>query len=95
MTKREIVKAIAAKTGLTQAQAKEAVQETLNAMIEQLSRAGRLELRNFGVFEVRKRRARTARNPRTGESVKVPARKVVVFKPGKLMEQNIRKKRRR
>ncbi len=95
MTKREIVKAIAAKTGLTQAQAKEAVQETLNAMIEQLSRAGRLELRNFGVFEVRKRRARTARNPRTGEPVKVPARKVVVFKPGKLMEQNIRKKRRR
>ena len=95
MTKREIVKAIAAKTGLTQAQAKEAVQETLNAMIEQLSRAGRLELRNFGVFEVRKRRARTARNPRSGEPVKVPARKVVVFKPGKLMEQNIRKKRRR
>jgi integration host factor subunit beta len=52
---------------------------------------GRLELRNFGVFEVKKRKPRKARNPRTGESVDIPAKLVVTFKPGREMEKRIGK----
>ena len=50
---------------------------------------GRIELRNFGVFEVKRRRARKARNPRTGENVSVPERSVVTFKPGREMEERV------
>jgi nucleoid DNA-binding protein len=50
---------------------------------------GRIELRNFGVFEVKRRRARKARNPRTGEKVNVPARMVVAFKPGREMQERV------
>jgi DNA-binding protein HU-beta/integration host factor subunit beta len=50
---------------------------------------GRIELRNFGVFEVKKGKPRQARNPRTGEKVKVPARLVVTFKPGREMEERV------
>src|SRR5208337_1760512 len=53
-------------------------------------RDGRIELRNFGVFEVKRRKARKARNPRTGERVDVPPKNVVTFKPGKEMEERIR-----
>jgi nucleoid DNA-binding protein len=52
-------------------------------------REGRIELRNFGVFEVRQRKPRKARNPRTGEQVKVPARRVVTFKPGRQMGERV------
>ena len=51
---------------------------------------GRIELRNFGVFEVKKRKARKARNPRTGDKVEVPPKCVVTFKPGKEMEERVR-----
>ena len=51
---------------------------------------GRIELRNFGVFEVKVRRPRKARNPRTGAKVSVPSKKVVTFKPGKEMEELVR-----
>jgi hypothetical protein len=54
---------------------------------------GRIELRNFGVFAVKKRKPRKARNPRTGRPVKVPARLVVTFKPGREMEERIRQSR--
>jgi nucleoid DNA-binding protein len=90
MTKKEIVKWVIDKTGISQSQAKETVQETLDAMIEQIVKHGRLELRNFGVFEVRERKQRMARNPRTGEKVMVPKRKVVIFKPGRIMEERVR-----
>ena len=50
----------------------------------------RIELRDFGVFEVKKRAARKARNPRTGEQVEVPRKHVVTFKPGKYMEAKVR-----
>ena len=52
-------------------------------------RGGRIELRNFGVFEVKQRKPRKARNPRTGEKVKVPAKLVVTFKPGREMEERV------
>ena len=87
MTKKEIVRIISEELQLTQLKAKEIVQKTFDAIIETLVEEGRIELRNFGVFEVKKRAARNARNPRTGEKVLVPEKFVVTFKPGKEMEK--------
>ncbi len=89
MTKKEIVKTISEEIGLTQLATKEIVQKTFDAIIEALATEGRIELRNFGVFEVKKRAARDARNPKTGERVHVPEKKVVTFKPGKQMEDRV------
>ena len=90
MTKKEIVKTISDEIGLTQLKTKEIVQKTFDAIVETLVEDGRIELRNFGVFEVKKRAARKARNPRTGHKVDVPEKFVVTFKPGKEMEERVR-----
>ena len=89
MTKNDIVLQIADEMELKQTDVKKVVQRTLDRIIEILAKEGRLELRNFGVFSVRKRKPRKARNPRTGSKVMVPERNVVVFKPGKIMEDRI------
>src|ERR1700730_8715954 len=81
VTKKEIVKSISEEIGLTQLKTKEIVQKTFDAIIETLVADHRIELRNFGVFEVKKRAARKARNPRTGERVDVAEKWVVTFKP--------------
>lgn len=91
MTKKEIVKQISERIGLTQLKTKDIVQQTFDAIVETLIEVGRIELRNFGVFEVKMRKARKARNPRTGERVDVEPKKVVTFKPGKEMEDRVRK----
>ena len=90
MTKKEIVKTISEEIGLTQLKTKEIVQKTFDAIVQTLVEDGRIELRNFGVFEVKKRAARKARNPRTGDRVDVPEKYVVTFKPGKEMEERVR-----
>ena len=90
MTKKEIVKAISDQIGMTQLKTKEIVQKTFDAIVETLIEEKRIELRNFGVFEVKKRAARKARNPRTGDKVFVPEKYVVTFKPGKEMEEKVR-----
>ena len=90
MTKKEIVKTISEEMGITQLKTKEIVQKTFDAIVDALVTEGRIELRNFGVFEVKKRAARKARNPRTGDKVHVPEKYVVTFKPGKEMEQRVR-----
>ncbi|MCH2180059.1 MAG: integration host factor subunit beta [Mariniblastus sp.] len=89
MTKKEIVKTISEEIGVTQLKTKEIVQKTFDAIIDTLVTDGRIELRNFGVFEVKKRAARNARNPRTGDKVLVPEKYVVTFKPGKEMEARV------
>ncbi len=89
MTKKEIVKTISDETGLNQQQIKAIVQKTFDAIVATLVEEGRIELRNFGVFQVRPRAARKARNPRTGRQVEVPEKFVVTFKPGKIMEQKV------
>ncbi len=91
MTKKEIVKKISEDLGLTQLKTKDIVQRTLDAIIETLVSQGRIELRNFGVFEVKSRKPRKARNPRTGDKVHVPSKRVVIFKPGKEMEELVYK----
>jgi integration host factor subunit beta len=90
VTKKEIVKAISDEIGLTQLKTKEIVQKTFDAIVKTLIEEKRIELRNFGVFEVKKRAARKARNPRTGEKVYVAEKYVVTFKPGKEMEEKVR-----
>jgi len=90
VTKKEIVRTISEEIGLTQLQTKDIVQKTLNAIVEALVKERRIELRNFGVFEVKQRAARKARNPRTGDKVFVPEKFVVTFKPGKEMEARVR-----
>src|SRR4051794_13665214 len=79
------------KGNLTQLATKEIVQWTFEAIIETLVKEGRIELRNFGVFEVKQRKPRKARNPRTGARVDVEAKNVVTFQPGKEMEERVRK----
>ena len=99
MTKKEIVRHICdeankkklLKGNLTQLATKEIVQWTFDAIIETLVTEGRIELRNFGVFEVKQRKPRKARNPRTGARVDVEAKNVVTFQPGKTMEERVRK----
>jgi nucleoid DNA-binding protein len=88
-TKREIVKSIAEKTALTQAQTAEVVQLTLDSIVAAVLDEGRVELRNFGVFEVKHRKPRKARHPVTGETMDVPARNVVVFRPSAWVEERV------
>ena len=90
MTKKDIVLKITDMTGIKQVDVKKVVQSTFDVIIESLIRSEKVELRNFGVFKIKERRARFGRNPRTGESVPVPPRKVVVFKPGLEMKQKIK-----
>jgi nucleoid DNA-binding protein len=92
VTKKEIVKQISDEMGETQLKVKDIVQKTFDAIIKTLVEDSehRIELRNFGVFEVKKRAARKARNPRTGDQVFVGSKFVVTFKPGKEMEEKVR-----
>ena len=89
MTKKDLANAIADEMGLTQIQVKEIIQRVFDGITETLLNEGRLELRNFGVFEVKQRRPRRARNPRTGETVQVPAKRVVSFKSGRVMAERV------
>ena len=91
MTKKEIVKAISQDVGLPKSKTREIVQKTFDAIIDALVNEGRIELRNFGIFEVKKRAARPGRNPRTGDEILVPERFVVNFKPGKVMEERVKR----
>ena len=90
MTKKEIVLKISDETDIKQIDVKLVVQKALDAIIESLSKGDAVELRNFGIFKVRSRKGRMGRNPRTGESVPVPEKKVVAFKPGLVMKARVK-----
>lgn len=87
LTKKDIAKKISSRYGIDQVVAKQAVQDVLDSIVDSLLRYGRMELRNFGVFEVKRRAPRVARNPRTNEQVTVPAKTVVIFQPGKRLAE--------
>ena len=89
MTKKDLVLKIVDQCGVRPSLAHEMVQLVFDEITATLVEEGRIELRNFGVFQVKKRKARRARNPRTGEKVMVPERLVVTFKPGREMEQRV------
>ena len=80
--KRSIANKIAKEVNLPAAVVQEVVQKTLDEIVAAIKQDGRIELRNFAVFTVVERKARKARNPKTGEVVFVPAKRVVKFKPG-------------
>jgi nucleoid DNA-binding protein len=90
MTKKDIVTKVSNDTNLTQIDVKKIVQRTLDAIVESLERGETVELRNFGVFKVKSRRGRVGRNPRTGQEVQVPEKKVVVFKPGLILKHQVK-----
>lgn len=90
MIKKDIVKILAEKHDVKPALVKKIVQGVLDMIMEALIKEGRIELRNFGVFSVKTRKERKARNPRTQEEVFVATRRVVTFKPGRLMKQKIK-----
>ena len=89
MTKNDIVREIAESLDVPQTLVKEIVQATLDSIIGTLSRDGRIELRNFGVFEAKYRKSRRARNPLTNRTVKTKAKFAVTFKPGKQMAKMV------
>jgi nucleoid DNA-binding protein len=89
VTRKEIVRSISEDLGLTQLKTKEIVERVFETILKTLLEEGRVELRNFGVFEVKRRGARKARNPRTGEKVFIPERSVVTFKPGQVMQERV------
>lgn len=90
MTKRDLVVRISQETGLIQEDVLTVIQKTLDYISEALARGENIELRNFGVFEVKLRKARIGRNPNDPErDVPIPPRAVVKFKPGKEMRETV------
>ena len=90
MTKKEIVIRIADQTDIKQIDTKKVVQLTLDTIVDSLSKGETVELRNFGIFKVKSRKARLGRNPKTGESVRIPEKKAVTFKAGLVMRERVR-----
>jgi len=90
MTKKDIALKIAEETGLKQVDVKRVVQGTLDHIIDALRAGQTIELRNFGVFKVKSRRPRIGRNPKTGDTVPIPERKVVSFKAGMVMKKKVK-----
>ena len=86
MIKLDIVNAVVSKAGVTRSKAEEAVETVFEAMKQALGRGERIELRRFGVFNVKPRKTGIGRNPRTGEEVSIPPGKAVRFKPGKELQ---------
>ena len=89
-TKKELVKRIAKLTDTKQYIVKDIIQRFLDEIISELAQGHRLEFREFGVFHTVRRKARKARNPRTGSSVEVPEKTVVHFKVGRMMKEQVK-----
>jgi DNA-binding protein HU-beta len=84
--KLDIVNEVVARTGVSKSKAELAVETVFEAMKQALERGERIELRGFGVFQIRPRKTGIGRNPRTGEEVSIPPGKAVRFKPGKELQ---------
>lgn len=89
VTKKDIIDRIAERTKEPRAVVKKAVQEFLEQVIAELRRGNRLEFRDFGVFELKRRAARVAQNPKTLKRVEVPPKVTVKFKVGRLMRESL------
>ncbi len=87
ITKQDLVYRISERIGQKKVVTKQIIQSFIDEIVHELERGNRLEFREFGVFELKERAARKARNPQTGDSVYVPAKKVVHFKPGRKMKE--------
>lgn len=90
MTKADLVAKVAEKAGISKADAERSLNAFLEAVESTLVSDGKLTLTGFGTFAVEERKARTGRNPRTGQEIKIPATKVVKFRPGKLLKDAVK-----
>lgn len=91
MTKKEIVLKIAEDTNIKQIDVKKVVQRTLDEIVSALTKGETIELRNFGIFKVKTRKARVGRNPKTGVTVPIPEKRIVTFKSGMVMKKKVMK----
>lgn len=91
MTKRDLVVKIANELGLTQNMVKSVVEKTLEGITDFLVSNNKVELRNFGILKVKLRKPRLGRNPRTGENVPIAGKKIVTFKPGRILKKRVEK----
>lgn len=90
MNKSDLIDAIAAKAELTKKDAKAALEATLEAISESLKAGNTVQLIGFGTFKVNTRKARTGRNPRTGEEIKIAESKVPAFVAGKALKDSVK-----
>ncbi len=89
MNKQELVAAIATNSGLTNKDSEKALNATMSAIKESLSKGESVQLIGFGTFSISDRAARTGRNPQTGKEIQIPAKKVAKFKAGKALDESI------
>ena len=89
MNKTELVAAVAEKTGLTKKDAERVVSATVDTIIENLVKGEKVQISGFGIFEVKEREARVGRNPRTKESIQIPATKLPAFKASKALKDSV------
>ena len=90
MTKAELIGVIAGGAGITKAAAAKALEAYVDTVAKELKKNGKLGLVGFGTFAVVKRKAREGRNPQTGKAIKIPAKKVVKFKAGKVLAGKVK-----
>ena len=89
MNKAELINSVAASADVSKKEAEAVVSATFDAITAALKDGDKVQLVGFGSFEVKKRAARVGRNPRTGETIKIPARQVAKFKPGKALQDSV------
>ncbi|MFA6570973.1 MAG: HU family DNA-binding protein [Bacteroidota bacterium] len=93
LNKTQLVSAVAAHAGMTKVDAEKAVKATMDSITKELGGGGNVTLIGFGTFSVYDRKARTGKNPRTGETIKIGAKKVPKFKPGKALSDTVAHKK--
>ena len=91
MNKTELIAAVAAKTGLTKKDAERVVNATVETITASLVKGDKVQVSGFGIFEVKAREARVGRNPRTKETIQIPASKAPVFKASSALKANVSK----
>ncbi len=89
MNKTDLINAVAGETGMSKVDTEKAIKATIDAISGELTNGGSITLVGFGTFSVMERKARTGKNPRTGETIKIPAKKVPKFKAGKALAESI------
>ena len=91
MNKTEIIAAVAEKTGMTKKDAERVVNATIDTIAQNLLKGEKVSLSGFGIFEVKAREARVGRNPRTKETIQIPATRLPVFKASKALKDSVAK----
>ena len=91
MNKTELIAAVAAKTGLTKKDAEKVVNATIDSITESLVKGDKVQISGFGIFEAKTREARVGRNPRTKQTIQIPATRLPVFKASKTLKDAIAK----